>query len=102
SAEGLRDTLASLRAAGVQPVGGGEEITAACAPVILTRGKTRVAFLAIADVLPPFSAAGKATPGIAPARSTAARPHFEAAVTAQLRALHEHADFVFVSVHWGK
>jgi poly-gamma-glutamate capsule biosynthesis protein CapA/YwtB (metallophosphatase superfamily) len=102
SAEGLRDTLSSLRAAGVQPVGGGEEITAACAPVILTRGKTRVAFLAIADVLPPFSAAGKTTPGIAPARSTAARPRFEAAVTAQLRALHEHVDFVFVSVHWGK
>lgn len=102
SADGLRDTLTSLRTAGVQPVGGGEEITEACAPVILTRGKTRVAFLALADVLPLYSVAGRESPGIAPARSTAARPRFEAAITAQLRELRQRAEFIFVSVHWGK
>jgi poly-gamma-glutamate synthesis protein (capsule biosynthesis protein) len=102
SAEGLLDTLASLRAAGVEPVGGGEEITSACAPVILTRGRTRVAFVGMSDILPPYSPAGKATPGIAPARSTAARPGFEAAVKAQLRELRQRADFILISIHWGK
>src|SRR5207245_638082 len=101
-ADGFRDTLASLRSARVQPVGGGEAIAAACEPVLLTRRKTRVAFLAISDILPPFSAAGRATPGIAPARSTAARPHFEQAIAAQMRELHTRAEFVLVSIHWGK
>jgi poly-gamma-glutamate capsule biosynthesis protein CapA/YwtB (metallophosphatase superfamily) len=102
SAEGLRDTLLSLEAAGVRSVGAGETMDAACAPVILTRGKSRVAFLGISDVLPAYSAAGQRTPGVAPARSTAARPRFETTVAAQLRDLRQRADFILVSVHWGK
>jgi poly-gamma-glutamate synthesis protein (capsule biosynthesis protein) len=102
SATGLRHTLAGLRAAGVQPVGAGERIDEACAPVILERGASRIAFLALSDILPAHSAAGRSTPGVAPARSTAARPRFEVTVTEQLRALRRQAEFVLVSVHWGK
>lgn len=45
----LADTEALLRAAGIQPVGSGRDLSAALSPVVLERGGLRIAFVALVD-----------------------------------------------------
>ena len=94
----LTDTLESLEEAEVATVGGGESLDAALTPVILVRNEQRFAFFGISDVLPPFSAAGLRTAGIAPARGSWFKKHMPEAI----RDARKRADWVVVSVHWGQ
>ncbi|MBM3946381.1 MAG: hypothetical protein FJ315_03130, partial [SAR202 cluster bacterium] len=50
------------------------------------------------DILPLYSAAGPASPGVAPAR----REGFEKDMKRALRASRSAGEWVLVSVHWGK
>lgn len=94
----LEDTLACLREAGIQSVGGGAEREAALAPAFLERNHQRFAFFGISDVLPLYSAADRRTPGVAPARG----PWFEERMPEAIAQARQLADWVLVSVHWGK
>lgn len=94
----LLDTLAHLRAVGVRPIGAGADLDAAMAPVYLSRRGSRLAFFGLSDVLPPCSAADAGAPGIAPARGAA----FEKRMPAAIAAARKRADWVLVSVHWGR
>jgi poly-gamma-glutamate capsule biosynthesis protein CapA/YwtB (metallophosphatase superfamily) len=117
----FRETLAHLRAAGIEVVGAGENIAAARRPVVRTlRDGTRVAILAYSSILPAAYWAEAARPGCAPLR---AHTHYEqvepdqpgtpprihtfahrgdlAAMEADIRAARRDADVVLVSHHWG-
>ena len=91
----FRDTLSNLRAAGIQPAGGGEDLAAALTPVIVERQSVRFAFIGLTEVGPnTFAAAGR--PGTAPL-SDQNLPQVLAAITAARQA----ADVVIVLPHWG-
>ena len=94
----LRDTLAALDEAGVERVGAGESYAESMRPVFLQRNGQRFAFFAVSDVLPLYSVAGKRTPGVAPARGA----QFEKDMPRLFREARKKADWVLVSVHWGK
>jgi len=94
----LQDTIRVLKKAGVRPVGAGNNLREAFAPVYFERNGQRLALLAISDILPALSIAGSNTPGLAPARGG----EFEATMPAAIRAAKQRADWVLVSVHWGK
>lgn len=94
----LRDTLAALRESGLAAAGAGENLDRAVAPVYLERQGQRVALFAISDVLPRFSVAGEHAPGQAPARGA----WFERVMPAAVAAARREADWVLVSVHWGR
>lgn len=94
----LQDTLQALAEQGVEQVGAGHDLDSAFSPVFLERGGQRVAFFGISDILPAYSTAGKSSPGIAPARG----PAFERELPARIAAAKREADWVVVSVHWGK
>ena len=112
---GLGDTLATLRSAGVQPIGGGVDEAATSTPVWVKTSGLRLAVLAFNDVLDP--ADGPAT--LAPADDlTWPNPDFAGCPSAgercafgrawlSARALKAvatargEADAVVVLVHWG-
>ena len=91
----FRDTLTNLRAAGIQPAGGGEDLAAALAPVILERQGVRFAFIGLTEAGPnTFAAAGR--PGTAPL-SDESLPQ----VLAAIAAARQGAAVVIVLPHWG-
>lgn len=94
----LSDTLGYLREADVVPIGGGGNLEEALAPAYLERNGQRFAFFGISDVLPLYSVAGEERPGIAPARGA----WFEERMPEAIAAARKQADWVLVSVHWGK
>jgi poly-gamma-glutamate capsule biosynthesis protein CapA/YwtB (metallophosphatase superfamily) len=96
--DALADTLTCLTQAGVAPVGAGPDLEAATAPVFLERRGQRFAVFALSDILPIGSAAGARRPGVAPARGQA----FERRMPAAIARARQHADWVLVSVHWGR
>lgn len=121
--DGLLDTLAILERHAVRPVGAGQSLVAARAPVVLDGPGGRMGFLAFASTLPQGFAAAAERAGIAPIHVTAAfvvenplaqeqpgtpppvvtfplRLDVEASVEA-VRRLKAQADFVVVSAHWG-
>lgn len=98
---GLRDTLTALGRVGVRPVGAGPSLAAARRPVVVERRGVRVAFLAYSDVLPLLSVAGRATPGIAPAKGVWTGRPAEHEIADDVRATRARADHVIVSMHWG-
>lgn len=67
-ATGMRDTLAHLRRAGAQPVGAGETIDEARAPVIAEAKGHRIGVLAVNSILPQDYWAEPNRPGCAPMR----------------------------------
>ncbi len=91
--QALLDTLANLRAVGVQPVGGGENLAEAIAPVILTVNGVRFAFLGFSAVNNTIWA-GADSPGTAPFL-----PEVYTAAIEQARA---QADVVMVLPQWGR
>jgi poly-gamma-glutamate capsule biosynthesis protein CapA/YwtB (metallophosphatase superfamily) len=120
---GLSDTVDALRAAGVQPVGGGEDLAAATAPVIVEAAGWRVGVSAWTAVLPTGAAASPVRPGLAPLHVRTAyevdpyllmeepatvptvRSHVDEADLARacetIGRLRAEADFVVALVHWG-
>lgn len=65
-AEGMLDSRRAFDEAGLRHAGAGENLAAACAPVIMIAGGRTVAILSVSCTLPPESAAGIDSPGIAP------------------------------------
>jgi poly-gamma-glutamate synthesis protein (capsule biosynthesis protein) len=120
---GLINTLKTLREAGLQYVGAGEDIDEALKVAYLERKGVRVAFLGCASTLPGDSEAGPNKPGLAPIRVRTSyhihpgeekenpgtppvvltEPNEEdlERVTAVIHKAKAKADFVIVSIHWG-
>jgi poly-gamma-glutamate capsule biosynthesis protein CapA/YwtB (metallophosphatase superfamily) len=88
------DTLAALRAVGVESVGGGANLAKARRPAVLEAGGLRIAFLGYSDVVPYGFGATSSSPGTAVADSDAIR--------ADIRKLLGRADLVVCWFHWGE
>lgn len=95
---GLLDTVRTLASAGIAYAGAGVDLDAAETPARLTRQGFRVSLLAFADH-PAVWAAGPSTAGIRFLSIDAAGlARARSAIDAERR----HADFVVLSMHWGK
>lgn len=93
--EGLLDTIAHLKEAGIANVGGGNDDTEAFAPVVLEANGIKVAYLSVSRVVPEGSwKADKNHAGVAEAYDSTR------AVAAIAKAKQE-ADLVVMMVHWG-
>jgi poly-gamma-glutamate synthesis protein (capsule biosynthesis protein) len=99
---GLRETLATLHAAGIRTAGAGANAEAAAAPAVLHAGMRDVlvfAFAAASSGVPREWRAGLNRPGVQ------LLPDFSEttvrAIAAQIRAARAPGDFVIVSLHWG-
>jgi poly-gamma-glutamate synthesis protein (capsule biosynthesis protein) len=91
--EALVDSMERLRAAGIQPVGSGQNILAAHYPLLVQVGGLRIAFLAYVNIDPKEAAARVDRPGVAwldPVQ-----------VLADIRFARPLADLVIVCPHWG-
>jgi poly-gamma-glutamate synthesis protein (capsule biosynthesis protein) len=91
--EALLDSLERLRAAGILPVGAGQNILAAHYPLLVHVGDLRIAFLAYVNIDPKEAAAGVDRPGVAwldPAQALT-----------DIRFSRPLADLVIVCPHWG-
>jgi poly-gamma-glutamate capsule biosynthesis protein CapA/YwtB (metallophosphatase superfamily) len=120
---GLFDTIEALESAGIQAVGGGEDLAQATAPVIVEKNGWRIGVTAWTACLPTGAAAAPDRPGLAPlhvhtsyeinplllmeepatvptVRSQVDEADLERARVAVVR-LREEVDFVVVLVHWG-
>lgn len=91
--DGLVECLRILAAAGIPQVGGGVDLAAARRPLVLEKHGLRIALLAANGFQAAKSAAGAATPGVAPLEETA--------ILADIAAARRQADFVVPFVHWG-
>ncbi len=91
--EALMDSLDRLRAAGIQPVGAGQNILAAHYPLLVKVGSLRIAFLAYVNIDPKEAAAGVDRPGVAWLDPTQA--------LTDIRFARPLADIVLVCPHWG-
>lgn len=87
------DMLGHLPQSGITPLGGGANLATAHHPVIRTIRTTTVGFLAYCEIGPTDFAATTTTPGHAWLDPTA--------ISADIRALRPHADFIIVFTHWG-
>jgi poly-gamma-glutamate capsule biosynthesis protein CapA/YwtB (metallophosphatase superfamily) len=91
--EALLDSVERLRAAGIEPVGAGQNSLAAHYPLLVNVGGLRIAFLAYVAIDPKEAAAGVDRPGVAwldPAQALA-----------DIRFSRPLADIVIVCPHWG-
>jgi poly-gamma-glutamate synthesis protein (capsule biosynthesis protein) len=91
--DGLVECLRILAAEGIPQVGGGGDLAAARRPLVLEKHGIKVAILAANGFQAAKSAAGAATPGVAPLE--------EEAILADIAAARRQADFVVPFVHWG-
>jgi hypothetical protein len=119
---GLTDTLSTLRAQGIHPIGAGSSLSDALRPYHLQLGDTRIAILAVTAVLTAGTEARATTPGVATLRAEDSyAPPFPGlvypgvpakvmsilseedwtAVQAAVAEAKANADFVVVSAHWG-
>lgn len=121
--DGMRDTRAALRAAGIDAVGAGETASEALRTVVRSTRAGDVAVIGLCSALPPGFAATEDRPGVAPLRvlqqvsidpSIAAEqpgaapyvhtqvyaPDLEAAC-AEIRRVRDEVALVVVIVHWG-
>jgi poly-gamma-glutamate synthesis protein (capsule biosynthesis protein) len=89
----LLDTLAVLRSAGIEPVGGGGTLTEARQPAIVAAGGVRFAFLGYDDIAAYYHA-GESRPGTAPLDETT--------LAEDIGAARRLADVVVVLPHWGE
>ncbi|MGW4591397.1 CapA family protein [Amycolatopsis thermoflava] len=122
-AEGMRDTVRALDAAGVQHAGFGETLAEATRPRVVSVGAKTLAFFSFCSALPLGFNATADRAGIAPIRvrqsfefdstfldetpgtppfvhSSAHEPDVRAA-EARIREAKAHNDFVVVALHWG-
>ena len=121
--EGLADTLAVLKSAGVAAVGAGATRVAAFRPFVQSTARGGIAFIGICAALPPGYAATADRPGVAPLRvqqSVAIDPALQAeqpggapfmhtrAVAEDvneacdaIRSVRRDARLIVVALHWG-
>jgi poly-gamma-glutamate capsule biosynthesis protein CapA/YwtB (metallophosphatase superfamily) len=91
--DALLDTIRSVRAAGIRPIGAGPNESLAHRPAIVEAGGLKVALLGYSDVNPLGFPATQWTPGTARADTTA--------IAADVRAARRRADVVVCFFHWG-
>ncbi len=91
--DGLVECLRILAAEGIPQVGGGKTLAEARRPLLLERNGLKIAVVAANGFQAAKSAAGAATPGVAPLD--------EAAILADIAAARKQADIVLPFVHWG-
>ena len=91
--DGLVECLRILAAEGIPQVGGGADLATARRPLVLEKQGLKIALVAANGFQAAKSAAGAATPGVAPLE--------EAAILADIAAARKEADFVVPFVHWG-
>jgi poly-gamma-glutamate synthesis protein (capsule biosynthesis protein) len=91
--DALIDTVRSVRAAGIQPIGAGVDERRARLPAIVDAGGLRVAFLGYSDVNPLGFPAGPTTAGTARADA--------AAIATDVHAALRRSDVVVCYFHWG-
>jgi len=91
--EALLDSVERLRAAGIQPVGAGQNILAAHYPLLVHVGGLCIAFLAYVNIAPKEAAARVDRPGVAWLDTAQA--------LADIRFARPLADLVIVCPHWG-
>jgi poly-gamma-glutamate capsule biosynthesis protein CapA/YwtB (metallophosphatase superfamily) len=91
--EGLVECLRILAAEGLPQVGGGGDLAAARRPLVLQKHGITIALVAANGFQAAKSAAGAATPGVAPLE--------ESAILADIAAARKTSDFVVPLVHWG-
>ena len=91
--DALVDTVRSVRAAGIQPIGAGVDERRARLPAIVDAGGLRVAFLGYSDVNPLGFPAGPTTAGTARADT--------AAIATDVHAALRRSDVVVCYFHWG-
>jgi len=94
-AASLRDTLASLDAAGIQHAGAGMDRSAAWKPAVVKRNGATIAFLSFSQVLPANFIATDSRPGLARGRGNADD------VALAIKDAKARYDYVIVSFHWG-
>lgn len=121
--DALIDTLEACDGAGIQYCGAGKNLAEALAPVWLSAGGKRIAFVSVASTLPLGSEATEGTPGIAPIRvflsyevdtnlineqpgtmpivHTWTRGEDQERVCDHVRDVAGQADAVIVAIHWG-
>ncbi|OUN00332.1 MAG: hypothetical protein BAA02_04375 [Paenibacillaceae bacterium ZCTH02-B3] len=93
--EGLEDTIAHLKEAGLAFMGAGQNEEEAYAPAMLERNGITVALIGLSRVVPEVSwKAGPNSPGVAEAYDTTR-------AVAAIREADEKADVVIVYMHWG-
>ena len=93
--EGLEDTIAHLKEAGLAFMGAGQNEKEAYAPAMLERNGITVALIGLSRVVPEVSwKAGPRNPGVAEAYDTTR-------AIAAIREADEKADVVVVYMHWG-
>ena len=101
--DGFEETLATLRAAGLGPAGGGLSAKEAEAPAVFDLGaKGRVlvfGFGAASSGIPPAWAAGPTRPGVNLLPQTIGAA--ETFVTDSIAAYRRPGDLVIASIHWG-
>lgn len=91
----FRDTVSNLATVGIQPIGVGDSLSGARAPLIITRGDVRFAFLGVSMV--GWEAwASESQPGTAPISSETLPD-----VIASIQAARAVAEVVIVLPHWG-
>lgn len=91
--DAMFDTLANLRAAGIQPVGAGANLDEAIAPVVITVDGVRFGFVAMTAINYAIWAS-ETEPGAAPFKRDL--------IAASIRRAREQADVVIVLPHWGR
>jgi len=101
--DGLRETLQSLRAAGIQTAGAGRDIAEASAPAVIDLGgQRRVSVFSMGSTSSGIGrvwAAGRHNPGVwlLPDLSIASVE----SVATQVSAAKQRGDIVIASIHWG-
>lgn len=95
--DALTDTLEHLAAAGIPATGAGHDLHQARTPVLLDAHGLRIAIMGVTDHPADF-AATPGRPGVAYADLRSQVPRW---LTDQVRALHDQADIVIVTPHWG-
>ncbi len=95
--QGVLDTLAALDAAGIAHAGAGHDASAAAQGCVVQAGEVRLGLLAYSLIVPAASRAGATTPGI-----NALSKAFEPALRQAITRMHEQAEVVIVSFHWGQ
>jgi poly-gamma-glutamate synthesis protein (capsule biosynthesis protein) len=93
-ADGLKQTIEALDAAGIQHAGAGADLMAARQPALIQANGLKIAILAYSMTLPESFFAG-------PEKAGTAFGH-EAQVSADVTAARKQADIVLVSFHWGQ
>jgi poly-gamma-glutamate synthesis protein (capsule biosynthesis protein) len=91
--DALLDTLATVRAAGIQAVGAGANALLARRPALVDAGGLRIAVLGYSDVNPYGFIASVSEPGTAEADPVA--------IAADVRAARRRSDAVVCFFHWG-